>query len=86
MEKCAAMREEGYISMNPIISNIITADKGGTAAQSDRNRARATACHSKPCNVLVTTFRAMQWVGITLIIYFSLFNSSKTFHNIFKAL
>lgn len=46
MEKCAAMREEGYISMNPIIGNIITADKGGTAAQSDRNRARATACRA----------------------------------------
>lgn len=86
MEKCAPMLEEGYISMNPIIGNIITADKGGTAAQFDRNRARATACHSMPCNVLVTTFRAMQWVGITLIIYFSIFNSSKTFHNIFKAL
>lgn len=48
MEKCAPMLEEGYISMNPIIGNIITADKGGTAAQSDRNRARATACHSMP--------------------------------------
>lgn len=40
------MGEEGYISMNPIIGNIIMADKGGMAAQSDRNRARATACHA----------------------------------------
>lgn len=38
------MREEGYIPMNPIMGNIVMADKGRMAAQSDRNRARATAC------------------------------------------
>lgn len=55
MEKCATVREEGYISMNPIISNIITADKGG------KEERQHSLTETEPGPQHATASRAMFW-------------------------